>query len=256
MALNFPSSPTIGQIYIDSTSGFSYEWDGTVWKSYSSSSTSQIKVLDDISASFDGITTSFPITSSGLAITPVNPASLRINLGGVIQDSSNDYTISGSNLIFSTPPVNGLSFSGISLGPAIPINTIEDGSVTPQKLSPNGPSWNTSGDLTVGGSASFSGIVTATNFVSTSDENLKDNIQTIDNALEKLSNIRGVSFEWKSDHTQSMGVIAQEVEKVFPSLVMNSDFKAVNYDGIIGVMIESIKELQERIDKLESHTTD
>jgi hypothetical protein len=121
MALNFPSSPTIGQVYSDSISGFSYEWDGTVWRSFSPSSTSQIKVLDNISGSFDGVTVSFPITSSGLAISVVNNASLRINLGGVIQSPGTDYSISGSNLVFTTAPESGLSFSGISLGPAVPV---------------------------------------------------------------------------------------------------------------------------------------
>ena len=121
MALNFPSSPTIGQVYSDSISGFSYEWDGTVWRSFSPSSTSQIKVLDDISGSFDGVTVSFPITSGGLAISVVNNASLRINLGGVIQSPGIDYSVSGANLVFTTAPESGLSFSGISLGPAVPV---------------------------------------------------------------------------------------------------------------------------------------
>jgi hypothetical protein len=121
MALNFPSSPTIGQVYSDLISGFSYEWDGTVWRSFSPSSTSQIKVLDNISGSFDGVTVSFPITSGGLAISVVNNASLRINLGGVIQSPGTDYSISGSNLVFTTAPESGLSFSGISLGPAVPV---------------------------------------------------------------------------------------------------------------------------------------
>ena len=121
MALNFPSSPTIGQIYTDATSGFSYEWDGTVWRSYSPSSISQIKVLDDISGSFNSVTVSFPITSGGFALNVVNNASLRISLGGVIQSPGTDYSISGTNLVFTTAPTNGLSFSGISLGPAVPI---------------------------------------------------------------------------------------------------------------------------------------
>jgi hypothetical protein len=121
MALNFPSSPTIGQVYSDSTSGFSYEWDGTVWRSFSPSSTSQIKVLDDISGSFNGVTQSFPITSGGLAISVVNTASLRISLGGVIQSPATDYSISGSNLVFAVAPESGLSFSGISLGPAVSV---------------------------------------------------------------------------------------------------------------------------------------
>ena len=129
MALNFPSSPTIGQVYTDSTSGFSYEWDGTVWKSYSSFSSSQIKTLDDISSSFDGIQNTFALTSSGSAITPASAQSLIINLGGVIQDPTDDYSVSTSNIVFSTPPTNGLSFSGISLGPAVPVDYAVNGNV-------------------------------------------------------------------------------------------------------------------------------
>ena len=129
MALNFPSSPTIGQIYTDATSGFSYEWDGTVWRSYSPSSTSQIKVLDDISGSFNSVTVSFPITSGGFALSVVNNASLRISLGGVIQSPGTDYSISGTNLVFTTAPESGLSFSGISLGPAIPVDYANNGNV-------------------------------------------------------------------------------------------------------------------------------
>ena len=129
MALNFPSSPTIGQIYTDATSGFSYEWDGTVWRSYSPSSTSQIKVLDDISGSFNSVTVSFPITSGGFALSVVSNASLRISLGGVIQSPGTDYSISGANLVFTTAPTNGLSFSGISLGPAIPVDYANNGNV-------------------------------------------------------------------------------------------------------------------------------
>ena len=128
MALNFPNSPTLNQIYTDSTSGFSYQWNGTVWISFSAASSSQIKTLDDFSASFNSSTTIFPLTSSGNAITPPTPQSLIINLGGVVQDPTDDYSVSGSNIIFTTAPTSGLSFSGVSLGPAVPIgiSTIGD----------------------------------------------------------------------------------------------------------------------------------
>ena len=159
MALNFPDSPTLNQVYTDSTSGFSYQWNGTVWISFSPSTSSQIKTLDDISASFDGVTQTFALTSNGSPIDPASPQSLIINLGGVIQDPTDDYSVSGSNLIFSTAPVNGLSFSGVSLGPAVPINVIPDGSVTPVKLSTGGPLWNTDGDVTITGTGTTALLV-------------------------------------------------------------------------------------------------
>lgn len=151
MALNFPNSPTVGQIYTDSTSGFSYEWDGTVWKSYSAASAGNIRILDDISGSFDGSNQTFGLVSSGSAVIPSNAQSLIINLGGVIQEPSTDYTVSSSNIVFTTPPSSGLTFSGIVLGPAIPINTIPDGTIT-------------DGSLTVSANLNVTGVVTASGY--------------------------------------------------------------------------------------------
>lgn len=116
MALNFPSNPTVGQVYSDTDSGFSYEWDGVVWKSFTTASASNIKRIDDISSSFNGILTSFALTSNSSAVTPTNNQSLVVNLGGVIQDPADDYTITNNNIVFSTAPVSGLSFSAILLG--------------------------------------------------------------------------------------------------------------------------------------------
>ena len=118
MALNFPSSPTIGDVYTDTTSGFSYEWDGTVWKSYTPASVNNILVLDDISGSFNGVTDTFALTSSGNPVGPTNAQQLRIVLGGVIQSPGTDYNVSGSNIVFTTAPDAALEFSGVSLGKA------------------------------------------------------------------------------------------------------------------------------------------
>ena len=116
MALNFPSNPTVGQVHSDTDSGFSYEWDGVVWKSFTTASASNIKRIDDISSSFNGILTSFALTSNSSPVTPTNNQSLVVNLGGVIQDPTDDYTITNNNIVFSTAPVSGLSFSAILLG--------------------------------------------------------------------------------------------------------------------------------------------
>ena len=89
------------------------------------------------------------------------------------------------------------------------------------------------------------GTVSAQDFNTTSDQSLKINIATIEDALEKIELIRGVEFNWsKSPHAPSMGVIAQEVESVFPELVADTNPKQVNYNGLIGVLIESVKELK------------
>lgn len=164
MAINLPDNPTVGDIYTDPTTGYTYEWDGVVWQSYTSSATKSIRILDDISGSFNGSTNIFPITISGSAFTPASAQSLRISLGGIIQTPSVDYSISSSNIVFTTAPSPPLSFSGISYGPAIPLSVVSDGSVTPAKLSSGGPSWNNSGDLNI------SGVTTASSFYSSGEK--------------------------------------------------------------------------------------
>ena len=104
--------------------------------------------------------------------------------------------------------------------------------------------------ITVSGNAEFnnvsiSGVCTSTDFNSQSDFRLKENINTYENALDKIEDIRGVSFVWKETQKTSIGVIAQEVEEVFPELVISGEeFKSVNYNGLIGVLIEAVKELK------------
>lgn len=163
MALNFPDAPTVNQVYTDTTSGFSFKWDGTVWQSFTPQSTKEIVILDDISGSFNDSTVTFALTESGIPFYPANAQQLRIVLGGVIQTPITDYTISSSTITFTTAPSPGLSFSGVSLGPAVPVGTaiVADGSITPIKLSTGGPSWNTSGGFYV------SGITTVTNALGT-----------------------------------------------------------------------------------------
>jgi len=97
---------------------------------------------------------------------------------------------------------------------------------------------------------SADGTLTATDFNTTSDENLKDNIRTIEDPLAKVVQIRGVNFDWKENQKPSVGVIAQEVEKVFPELVANGEKKTVNYNGLIGLLIEVVKEQQTQINSL------
>ena len=85
MALNFPNSPTLNQVYTDSTSGFSYQWNGTVWISFSPSSSGQIKILDDFSASFNNSTQTFALTSGSVSITPPRLMMSDCGVGGIIE---------------------------------------------------------------------------------------------------------------------------------------------------------------------------
>ena len=100
------------------------------------------------------------------------------------------------------------------------------------------------------------GTVAATDFNSTSDITLKDNVSIIDNALEMINNLDGISWNWKHDGKASLGVSAQNVETVAPELVTTGDHKAVNYNGLVGVLIEAVKSLTAEVETLKVTKSD
>ena len=108
-------------------------------------------------------------------------------------------------------------------------------------------------NLNLGGPGSGTSLFNLNHYGS--DENIKEDIQPVQNALELLSQIDGVHFKYKKDGKQSAGVIAQQVEKVLPSAVstINTDdeeYKAVEYHQLSALFIESIKELKQQNEEL------
>ena len=96
------------------------------------------------------------------------------------------------------------------------------------------------------------GAVTATNFVTPSDERRKMLIETLENSEWTIGSLRGVRFEWRDSGARDIGFIAQEVGKVIPDAVIkNGDDLYVAYDKVIPVLVESVKSLLKRIDRLE-----
>jgi len=97
-------------------------------------------------------------------------------------------------------------------------------------------------------------ITAAANITAYSDINLKKNIELIDNALNKVQCIRGVTFERIDSGARGTGVIAQEIEKVLPEVVMEDEngIKSVAYGNVVGLLIEAIKELKAEIDELKA----
>ena len=100
-----------------------------------------------------------------------------------------------------------------------------------------------------------------------SDKRVKDNVETIPSALEKITNIRGVKYVWNRGSrsgSEDLGVIAQEVEKVLPQIVKTKtmplwhddkdtpgpDYKLVDYEKLTAVLIEGVKEQQIQINEL------
>ena len=101
------------------------------------------------------------------------------------------------------------------------------------------------------------GTITCVDVNSTSDINLKENIHSIEDPLGKVMQINGVGFRWKDTKEDAIGVIAQDIEEVIPEIVKNNDhIKTVNYNGLIGVLIEAIKEQQRQILELKAQIND
>jgi len=103
------------------------------------------------------------------------------------------------------------------------------------------------GDLTV------SGDITA--FGTLSDITVKENISHIENALEKINNISGYTFNYKDNpNTRMTGVIAQEVQKILPEVIYkHGDHYAVRYNNMVGILVEAIKELSRKVDKIDGN---
>lgn len=174
------------------------------------------------------------ITNSNLANSTISGVSLGSTLANLTSGSFINYS-SGS--IY-----NGSSAITISVA-ATSANT---GSTVVSR--------DISGDFNAGSincsnlTASFT--VTAKDINSTSDINLKTNIKSIENAIDIVNHLRGVSFDWIDDGKSSYGVIAQELEQILPNLVKENGNKSVNYNGLIGILIESIKELSSEVESL------
>ena len=129
MALNFPSSPTNGQLYT-STTGVTYQYNGTYWNAINTSyATGGFRKIDNISSQFNGSNTTFYLNVSGIPTTAVNPQNLIISVGGITQEPGNAYTVSANTITFTTAPSSGMSFFGTLLGDVANIGIPSDKTV-------------------------------------------------------------------------------------------------------------------------------
>tara|TARA_B100001939_G_scaffold287486_1_gene258052 strand:- start:589 stop:5712 length:5124 start_codon:yes stop_codon:yes gene_type:complete len=149
--------------------------------------------------------------------------------------------VSGGVGIGSTLTADTIISNGVKLGTAHNAITTVDG-----------------GALDVDGSLTVSGDITA---FFTSDERLKDNIRTIDDPLQKIISISGNTFDWNDKSNKfghDVGLIAQEVNTVLPEAVIKRDdgYLAVDYNKVIPLLVEAVKDLSAKIDSLEQKLQD
>jgi hypothetical protein len=187
-------------------------------------------------------------TTNNIAIAAFTQANTAATIGSSAFDKANTIVIS-SNVTPTNPSDNELWWDTDAGTLFIYYNDGDSSQwveTSPQVLVENPiGTYTLNGNLVVTGDT----IVQGTLF-ETSDVRLKTDIETIKSPLNTIKKIRGVDFIWKKTGDKSMGVIAQEIENVLPQLIshQSDDMKSVNYSAIIGLLIESIKELEKKID--------
>ena len=192
-------------------------------------------------------------------------AETTISTNGVNVGSGDDYKVNGTSVLSGDTLGSGVVNSSLTS-----VGTLDSLSVTGNldidsgvlfvdtvnnRVGINEPNpdqaLDVTGNIVATGDIDAGGNITAAgNLVSSSDERIKTNVQTIANALDKVINLRGVEYDRVDTGEHQIGVIAQEVEKVIPHVVYGDDMKSVAYGNIVGVLIEAIKDQQVQIDEL------
>lgn len=174
--------------------------------------------------------------------------------------------LNATNNINASGTINLSSTSNICFGGTCYNTTNIGGSSSSQWSNVAGPSIAyTGGNVGIGtaspgykldvvGNVRVSGTIEATGFLYSSDRNLKKNITPLEGSLEKILSLNGYSYNWKSTDRADIGVIAQEVETVYPELVHTdkNGVKSVEYANLIAPLIEAIKSQQKEIEALKA----
>lgn len=237
--------------------------------------------------------TAFPVTvsgSTGATLSQVDAQNLRLDISGAISASVNVNlpnntggfwivtnsttdssggpwtvtvkTVGGAGVVVTRGYATIVYSTGTSVAVGSIFNALSDRlsiaggtMIGALNLPSNGLNVG-SGQLQVtGGNVTASGSITATgNVTAFSDERLKEDIRTITDALNIVKQMRGVSYIRRSSKEPGIGVVAQEVQKILPSVVHENEegFLHVAYGNIVGLLINSIKELAVRVERLES----
>lgn len=194
---------------------------------------------------FTGILTATEFIGSGANLTDI--------ITGVGIATAGGYVGSGATTLdFRGPGVGAVS---INVGTKVATITIEGGTDVNDIGSANQVLYKDNNNVaTTSANLQFNGtnLTCAGTVTANSDERLKKNVKTIDDALEKVKKLRGVEYDHKNTGDHCLGVIAQEVEKVVPDVVYEDvhGVKSVAYQNMVALLIEALKDQQRQIDEL------
>ena len=207
------------------------------------STAAELNILDGVTASTAEINVLDGVTASTAEINYLDGATSSI------QDQIDSIVASGGA---GDGTITLSAGSGIGGGGSFTTNQSSASSISFTVGAGNGLSQTADG---LAMSGSYSGAFTATGDITAfSDAALKSDIQTIGDALQRVSEMRGVFFH--KDGRRSTGVVAQEVQKAIPEAVHDSgEYLSVAYGNLVGVLIEAVKELATEVKALKDGVT-
>jgi hypothetical protein len=212
----------------------------------------------DLSTGTVGIGTTSPDPATKLHVVQsgtFSPAGLFVNTGQGVRGISTGGIGAGDVGVWGTSEVSAGVFGNTNNPNATGV------------LARSAGASNANDGLGVQGHATITGRVLAAGYDVSSDIRLKENITPLTSVLEKIERIRGVTFDWndryaalgRSTGRREIGVIAQEVEAVFPELVTtwgDESYRVVDYGRLTGVLIEGLKEQQAQIRDLRAQNSE
>jgi len=216
----------------------------------------------------EGATPTIGLTNNAITIAgqstslggTVTADTIRIAIGTVVTGSAQIQLGSASGNIALSTQTTGDYVASLVAGTGVTLSNNSGEGATPTVAIGQSVATNatpTFGNLTINGTITATGDITA---YYTSDKRHKNNIQTISNAVLKVKQLNGVTWEWNDDvnevtkSTPKTGLIAQEVQQVLPQVVTerNDGFLALDYSKMVGLLVEAIKEQQIQLDQLKA----
>ncbi|MDM8162175.1 tail fiber domain-containing protein, partial [Labilibaculum sp. K2S] len=257
------------------TSNYTMYYNGSNWVASSAlqNSGANITMSGDLALNGGDLTTNqTTATLFNTTATTVNiaGAGTNINIGATTGTTNvnNDLAVKGGDLTTNqtTATLFNTTATTLNIGGAATTTNIGSGTGTSvvkvnNNLQIGAPSVGhiavNGSDLTMAGDAEIDGNLWVDgNFYNPSDERLKSHIETLTGVLARIDQLRGVSYEFKDQQKYAsgpqVGVIAQELQKVFPELVTKGadGYLAVNYSQLTAVLIQAVKEQQQQINDL------
>ena len=255
--INFPDPSTTNPWY-NPANGITYNYVNNVWNAVTTNLD-----FEDTFVNVTGDTMTGPLTATSFSGDGSNLTGVVIDITTqtdpkYLRSDVSDSIAGSASLSFGNDVRQMLNLYNTVYGIGVQSNTLycrSDGRFSWHRGGQHDNNENNPGS---GGTTAMtldanSNLTAAGNVTAYSDINLKKDIEVIPNALDKVSQIRGVTYQRKDlDVPRQSGVIAQEVEKVLPEVVMEdpTGTKSVAYGNLVGLLIEAIKELKAEVETL------